>query len=250
MRNRLQALILFLLFAFIRTDGWGMKGAGSGTSTDADPHIIDDFSGNAIDTAKWTLINDQAGPDVFSQSGGFLKFSATAGAGTLQSAQPCGPGFYTMRFYDYSSTNSEEPGSHRGAFVGLGLGPQDNFVRIIRCQNGQVRRSQISYIGVFEANYIDNTRGGIRVFCERTEVSAGRLGLYYDGRKVTFYFNPDPNAETGWRRIKKSSGGDVLEWNPHWTEPPSLFIRGFDPSGTTRFKVDRVEYRPGPPEAN
>jgi hypothetical protein len=132
--------------------------------------------------------------------------------------------------------------------VGLGLGPKDNFVRIIRCQNGQRRRSQISYVGVFEANYIDNMNGGIRVFYERTEVSAGRLGLYYDGSKVTFYFNPDPNAERGWRRIKKGSGGDVLEWNPRWTEPPSLFIRGFDPSGTTRFKVDNVEYRPDPPE--
>ena len=250
MRNGLKALIWVSLFAFVLADGWGMKGVSSSASSHADPYIIDDFSENAINTAKWTLINDQAGPDVFSQSRGFLKFSVTAGAGTLQSTQPCGPGFYTMQFYDYSSTNSEEPGSHKGAFVGLGLGQKDNFVRIIRCQNGQRRKGQISYDGVFEANYIDNTKGGIRVFYERTEVSAGRLGLYYDGSKVTFYFNPNPDAETGWRRIKKESGRDVLEWEPHWTEPPSLFIRGFDPSGTTGFKVDNLEYRPNPPEAN
>jgi hypothetical protein len=250
MRNGLKALIFVFLFAFALKDGWSMKGVSSSTSPHAGSYIIDDFSGNAINTAKWTLTNDRAGPDVFSQSGGLLKFSVTAGGGALQSTQRCGPGFYTMQFYDYSSTNCEEPGSHKGAFVGLGLGPKDNFVRIIRCQNGHKGRGgEISYYGVFEANYIDNTRGGIRVFYVGTHVTTGRLGLYYDGSKVTFYFNPNPDAETGWRTVK-GSGGDVLQWNPHWTESPSLFIRGFDPSGTTGFKMDNVEYRPAPPEAS
>jgi hypothetical protein len=250
MRTGLNALLFVSLFVFVLTDSWGRRGASSSTNLHAHCYVIDDFSGNAINIAKWTLAHDQAGPDVFSQSGGLLKFSVTAGSGALQLTQPCSPGFYTMQFFDYSSTNCEEPSSHKGAFVGLGLGPKDNFVRIIRCQNGQKGRGgEISFYGVFEANYIDKTKGGIRVFYVRTQVTSGRLGLYYDGSKVSFYFNPSPDADTGWRTVKGPSG-DMLRWNPHWTESPSLFIRGFDPSGTTRCKIDNVEYRPAPPEAS
>jgi hypothetical protein len=247
MKSVLNVLSLIMLLALYPPGCWSDKGESGSVA----PHIIDDFSGNAVDRAKWNIASEKSPSGLFSQSENRLKFSVTAGGGTLQSTQSFGPGFYTMQFFNYSSTNTEEPGSHKGAFAGLGLGPKDNFVRIIRCQNGHrtARKNETPYIGVFEANFIDNARGGIQVFYARTQVTSGRLGLYYDGSQVTFYFNPDPYSDKGWQTMKQS-GGNILRWDPHWTEPPSLFIRGFDPSGITSFQAGNVEYKPTPPEAD
>ena len=58
-----------------------------------------------------------------------------------------------MEFYDFNSSNLELPGSHKGAFAALGLSLGDNFVRIIRCQNGDPATGTKD--GVFEVNYLD-----------------------------------------------------------------------------------------------
>jgi hypothetical protein len=251
MSNIPYVMIAVLLWALAPAAYW----SGANESSAADPrearYVIDDFSGSTVDPAKWSIAISKAGRDVFSLSNGRLSFSVTAGSGRLQSTRSFGPGFYAMQFLDYTSTNEEEPGSHKGAFVGLGLGLKHNFVRVIRCQNGHrdVRRGESPYVGVFEANYIDRQKGGIQVYYVRTETNSGRLGLLYDGSKVTFYFNASLVGDAGWQTIKRG-GGERLQWDPHWTEAPSLFIAGFDPSGTTSFKVDNVEYRPSPPEAN
>ena len=240
--------------------GGGGGGGAVDVGTKVAAYIYDDFSGNAIDTAKWTVSRGNlTDPDFFSQSGGGLNFQVTAGKASLVATQLSVPGFYSMQFSDFASTNFEEPASHRGAFVGLGLGTKDNYVRIIRCQNGHKdsATNAITYYGVFEANYIQgrtSSNDGVQVYVHTTTVNSGQLGLYYDGSKVTFYYNSDPTADTGWKTIRTDSGdnGTVLQWNPHqepnWSDPPSLFISGNDISGTTGFKVDNVRYRPDPPQ--
>lgn len=242
-------IAIFLVLSF-PAFGRSENGGNSAANPPEGSFTIDDFSGAAFDPAKWTVTTDKAGTEVFSLSGGRLSFSVTAGGGTLQATKCFGAGFYSMQFFNFSSTNDEEPGSHRGAFVGLCLGPKDNFVRVIRCQNGnkRVRKGESPYIGVFEANYIDNAKGGIQVHYLRTEVSAGRLGLYFDGSKVSFYFNSDPYSDKGWQTMK-DSGRKALQWDPHWTEPPKLFIRCWDPSGRTKAQLGNIEYRAAPPEA-
>jgi hypothetical protein len=250
MRNVPLVLVAVLLWALPPVACWSGTNLSNATGPQAAPYVIDDFSGTVVDPAKWSVSISRAGEDLFSLSGGRLSFSVTAGSGVLQSTRSFGPGFYTMRFLDFTSTNEEPPGSHKGAFVGLGLGPRDNFVRMIRCQNGHRagRRGESPYVGVFEANYIDKLKGGIQVYYVRTETKSGRLGLHYDGSKVTFYFNSSLDGDAGWQTMKRGSGV-ALQWDPHWTQAPSLFIAGFDPSGITSFKVDNVEYRPSPPKA-
>ena len=241
-------LVLFVL-ATLPAAGWCQAGGTSAAAVGETPRIIDNFSGGAIDRTKWDILNDKAGKDVFTQSGNRLHVSVTAGSGALRSTKTVGPGFYTMRFEDYSSSNMEEPGSHKGAFIGLVLGPKDNFVRIMRCQNGRrsPSRGEDPVVGVFEANYIDKAKGGVQVFISRTKATAGRLGLYFDGSKVIFYYNPDVRSDKGWQ-VMKQSGGKDLQWEPHWTEPPTLSVSTSDPSGTTTGCVIDVEYRLAPPE--
>ena len=148
-----------------------------------------------------------------------------------------------MEFYDFSSTNLEPPGSHNGAFAALGLGPTNNFVRIIRDQNGVGNTP----VGVFEVNYIEN--GQIQVHYVSTGVTQGQLGLYYDGTKVTFYYNDG----TGWQNTGWKTPGQQGEWvgecSPNWSSDPKLFVRGYDLARTTSFSVDDVEYTAVPEPA-
>jgi len=140
-----------------------------------------------------------------------------------------------MEFYDYASTNLEPAGSHRGAFAALGLGPHDNYVRIIRCQNGvpTTPEGPLEPYGVFEANYIEG--GNVQVHYIPTDLTQGQLGLLYDGTKVSFYYNTGMDPDSGWQKI-------LPDWAPGWTSDPTLFVSGYDPSGTTSFSVDNVRY--------
>jgi hypothetical protein len=205
--------------------------------TPAEAYIYDDFNSNAIDSTKWT-ISGNAG--LFSQSGGRLHFDATEDAASVVSTSTFGAGFFSMEFYDFSSTNLEPPGSHNGAFAALGLGPTNNFVRIIRDQNGVGNTP----VGVFEVNYIEN--GQIQVHYVSTGVTQGQLGLYYDGTKVTFYYNDGTGWQnTGWK-TPGQQGEWVGEWSPNWSSDPKLFVRGYDLARTTSFSVDNVQYTPVP----
>jgi len=205
--------------------------------TPAEAYIYDDFNSNAIDSTKWT-ISGNAG--LFSQSGGRLHFDATEDAASVVSTSTFGAGFFSMEFYDFSSTNLEPPGSHNGAFAAIGLGPTNNFVRIIRDQNGVGNTP----VGVFEVNYFEN--GQIQVHYVSTGVTQGQLGLYYDGTKVTFYYNDGTGWQnTGWK-TPGQQGEWVGEWSPNWSSDPKLFVRGYDLARTTSFSVANVQYTPVP----
>jgi hypothetical protein len=212
----------------------------------AEAFIIDDFSGPAIDTAKWKAVSDIPGQEYFSQHDGRLYFSATQGAEKLVSTSAYGPGFFRMEFYDFYSTNLELPGSHKGAFAALGLAVGDNFVRIIRCQNGDPI-TKATY-GVFEVNYMIGSE--IQVHYVPTTATQGQLGMYYDGSVVRFYYNTGLDPYSGWQNagwITVGAGGPFAgEWIPGWTSDPKLFIRGYDLTYSTSFSVDNVEYRPVP----
>jgi hypothetical protein len=215
--------------------------------TAAGATLYDDFNGDGIDGSKWETF---AAPGIFSQSGGQLHFNATNAAGSVVSTSTFGAGFFSMEFYGFSSTNHEAPGSHNGAFAALGLGSPDNFVRIIRDQNGvwNPQTQSYDYVEVFEVNYIEN--GQIQVHYVYTGVTQGQLGLYYDGTKVTFYYNETLDPNTGWQntgwRTPGQQGEWIGEWTPNWTSDPTLFIRGYDLAGTTSFSVDNVNHTPVP----
>ncbi len=199
--------------------------------------IYDDFNAGNIDGAKWTTAGT---PGLFSQSGGRLHFAGTEAYEMLVSTRTFGPSFFSMEFYDFSSTNLEPPGSHNGAFAALRLGPSNNFVRIIRDQNGVGDTP----VGVFEVNYIEN--GEIQVHYVNTGVTQGKLGLSYDGTKVTFYYDDGTGwHHTGWK-TPGQQGEWIGEWTPNWSSDPRLFVWGYDLAGTTSFSVDNVEYTPIP----
>ncbi len=205
---------------------------------DAQATIYDDFTASSIDTTKWTVTGTSG---LFSQSDGQLHFAATNDAGLLVSTSTFGSAFFSMEFYDFTSTNLQAPGSANGAFVALGLTDGTNFVRVMRDQNG----SGTTPIGVFEVNY--NVGGEIKVYYITTNVTEGQLGLHYDGTRVTFYYNETLDPVNGWNNTGWSGG--LSEWNPNWTSNPKLFIRGRDLAGTTSFSVDNVAYAPVPEPA-
>jgi hypothetical protein len=204
----------------------------------AEALIYDDFSGVGIDTSKWSLSRD---PDnLFFQPGdGRLHFGPIStenytGNARIVSVDTFGPGFFSMEFYDFTSTNLQIPGSHQGAFAALGLTDGNNFVRVIRDQNGVGSTP----VGVFEVNY--NIGSEIQVHYLTTNVTEGQLGLYYDGTKVTFYYR----TNGGWQHTGWSEG--FSEWSPNWTSAPWLYIQGYDLFGRTSFSVDNVEYTAAP----
>jgi hypothetical protein len=204
----------------------------------AEAYIYDDFENGVIDSAKWTIAS---GGTLFAEHDGRLYFDATKDAGKLVSASTFGPGFFRMEFYDFNSTNLMAPGTHEGAFAALGLAVGDNFVRIIRCQNGDA--STGTKYGVFEVNYMIGS--DIQVHFVNTNVTQGQLGMYYDGSTVTFFYNTTLDPYSGWQSTGWSGGWSGV-WNPGWTTDPKVFIRGYDMSYRTRFSLDNVEYRPVP----
>jgi hypothetical protein len=225
--------------------------------TIAEADIYDDFSSLGIDSRRWTTSNP---PVLFSQPGdgklhfGPLTNAETTGTEKIVSNGTFGPGFFSMKFCDFTSTNHEASRSRRGAFAALGLGmlegvePAKNFVRIMRDQNGVRKifgKGAWDPIGVFEVNLRERESSKILVRYVYTDVTQGQLGLYYDGTNVTFYYN----SGNGWKRtwkIEGESGEWGGKWNPHWTSDPKLFIWGYGLYGRTSFSVDNVEYTPGP----
>jgi len=211
--------------------------------------VYDDFNQTGIDGGKWTVsYQGSPYPGLFAQPGsgtgdGRLHFDplvgvATTGTGKLISKVPFGPGFFSLEFYDFISTNLQPPGSHEGAFIGLGLTDGTNWVRIIRDQNGVNGHPY----GVFEVNY--NIGASIQVHYVETAVTRGKLGLHYDGRKVTFHFD-DGNGwrSTGWR-TSGQSGEWIGEWTPGWSSKPKVYIQGYDNSGSTSVRLDNLIYEP------
>jgi hypothetical protein len=213
-------------------------------STTAAAYLYDDFNtGTTIDTAKWIMTNDPSSGTFFTQSGGLLSFSADHGAGGLVSTRTFGPGFFSMEFYNFDSNNMQPPNSHEGAFAALGLTiGVDKFVRIIRCQNGDPLTNQV--YGVFEVNFKVGT--DLKVYYVPTTVNEGRLGMYYDGTTVTFFFDDG----SGWQNTGWIESGTHIpwsgEWAPGWISDPKLFIRGYDMTYATSFSADNVEYCPVP----
>lgn len=194
--------------------------------------VYDDFSSESIDTTKWTIRSTPGGPPgLFTQSKGRLHFSCNKDAGeSLISTTSFGAGFFRIEFYDFYSTNEAPPGRGMGSFVALGLGPRDNYVRMLR--------GRVSTGGYFEANYFANN--GLQLWYEPTAVGFGQLGLYYDGLKVSFFYNNGLDSEKRWQRV----GPRIT---PGWNSSQRLFISGYPgASGRTTFSVDNVEFLPVP----
>jgi hypothetical protein len=210
-------------------------------STSARAELYDDFNGIGIDGSKWT-VRDPGG--LFSQTGdGQLHFySATddpiPGA-TLTSTAFFTPGFFSMDFNSFSSTNTSPGGQGLGSFAGLGLGTQTSYVRILR---GRVISEQWGY---FEANYYDGTP--LHVWYIPADATSGKLGLYYDGSMVRFFSN---NGLDGWHELDTTgpdTRGRIVSVAPGWTSPPPLFVTGTPGgSGATEFSVDNVQFTPTP----
>jgi hypothetical protein len=194
--------------------------------------VYDDFNGESIDTTRW-MIRSTPGvtPGLFSQSKGRLHFSCNKDLGeSLVSTTSFTAGFFRIEFYKFYSTNDAPPGRGMGSYIALGLGPRDNYVRMLR--------GGVSTGGYFEANYFANNR--LQLWYEPTAVDSGQLALYYDGSTVSFFYNIGLNPDRGWQRV----GPRVT---PGWNSSPTLFISGYPgASGRTTFAVDNVEYVPLP----
>jgi len=194
--------------------------------------VYDDFSSENIDTTKWNIRSTPGGtPGLFTQSKGRLHFFGKRDAGeSLLSTKSFPAGFFRIEFYDFYSTNDAPSGRGMGSFVALGLGPRDNYVRMLR--------GRVGTGGYFEANYFTNN--GLKLWYDPTEIAFGQLGLYYDGSTVSFFYNIGLGADKGWQRV----GPRVT---PGWNFSPQLFISGYPgASGLTKFVVDSVEYTPVP----
>lgn len=148
--------------------------------------VYDDFSSDGIDTSKWTISGT---PGLFSQSNGRLHFSCKTDAhASLVSTMSFAAGFFRIEFYDFYSTNDAPPGRGMGSYVALGLGPTDNYVRMLR--------GRVSSGGYFEANHFANNT--LQLWHLPTAVAFGQLGLYYDGTTISFFYNDGLNPEKGW----------------------------------------------------
>jgi hypothetical protein len=217
---------------------WGLFQAPAGAT------VYDDFNQAGIDSRKWTISGTHFVPGLFSQPGdGRLHFDPLPGAETtgsekLTSTATYGPQFFSLEFYNFSSTNLQPPGSHQGAFIALGLTDGTNFVRIIRDQNGVNGQP----VGVFEVNY--NIGSSLLVHYVETTVSRGKLGLNYDGTKVTFYYDSGNGWQhTGWK-TSGQPGEWVGEWTPDWGSNPRVYLQGYDLYGLTSVRLDTISYLP------
>ncbi len=194
--------------------------------------VYDDFSGESIDLSKWT-IHRTAGVTLylFTQSKGRLHFSCNRDVGeSIVSTRSFEPGFFRLEFSRFYSSNDAQPGRGLGSYLALGLGPRENYVRMLR---GRVITG-----GYFEANYFSGN--SLQLWYENTAADSGQLALYYDGSKVSFFYNNGSNPERGWQMV----GPRVT---PSWNSPPTLFIKGYPgANGRTTFDVHKVEYLPLP----
>jgi hypothetical protein len=207
----------------------------------AEAYIYDDFNSVGIDTTKWTISDPL---QLFSQPGdGQLYFSSDNNAGvspapggTLTSTTSFGPGFFSMDFNHFFSSNSSPAGQGLGSFAALGLGTKSTkYVRMLR---GRVISEAWDY---FEANYFDGAL--LHVWYVFADVASGRLGLQYDGSTVSFFYDDGVN---GWQRLDTSgpdTQGHIVAVTPGWSSPPPLFVGGTPGgSGATAFQADKVEY--------
>jgi len=183
-------------------------------------YIYDDFSSAGINTSKWT-INDAG--SLFSQPGdGKLYFNSTGGTpppgGSLLSTEFFTPGFFSMDFSDFFSSNTSLPNQGKGSFAALGLGTKNTpYVRMLR---GRVISEDWGY---FEANYFDGTV--LHVWYVKIDVTSGQLGLNYDGSLVSFFYN---NGLDGWKSLDTSgpdTNGKTVTVTPDWNSPPIVHQR-------------------------
>ena len=194
--------------------------------------VYDNFSGEKIDTSKWTIrSSDGSTSGLFTQSKGRLYFSCNKDVGeTLISTKFFSAGFFRIEFNEFYSTNEAPPRRKMGSYLALGLGPRDNYVRMLR---GRVITG-----GYFEANYFANNN--LQLWYENTAAASGQLALYYDGSNVSFFYNGGLNPDKGWQRV----GPKVA---PGWNSSPELFISGYPgATGRTSFAVNKIEYLPLP----
>ena len=211
----------------------------------AEANIYDDFSSAGIDNGKWTISDPL---HLFSQPGdGQLYFISDntaevspAPGGSLVSTASFRPGFFSMDFNQFVSSNVSPGGLGLGSFAALGLGTKSTqYVRMLR---GRVVSGQWGY---FEANYFDGAL--LHVWYVFADATSGRLGLHYDGSGVRFYYD---NGVDGWQRLDTSgpdTQGHIVAVTPGWSSPPPLFVSGTPGgSGVTSFAVDKVEYTPAP----
>jgi hypothetical protein len=227
-------VLIYLLSTFVAVPLFFCPNVGA--------YIYDDFSSAGIDTSKWT-ISDPKG--LFDQPGdGQLYFNSTGGTppagGSLMSTAFFTPGFFTMDFNHFFSSNTSPANQGLGSFAALGLGTKSTtYVRMLR---GRVISENWDY---FEANYFDGTV--LHVWYVKTNVTSGQLGLYYDGSLVSFFYN---NGLDGWQRLDTSgpdTNDETVTVIPAWSSPPPLFISGTPGgSGVTSFAADTVEYTPVP----
>jgi PEP-CTERM motif len=209
--------------------------------TTAGADIYDNFDDVGINSAKWNVSDPGS---LFSQPGnGQLYFYSDNSNGlnpppaaSLRSTTCFTPGFFSMDFNNFFSSNTSPGGQGLGSFAALGLGTKDTtYVRMLR---GRVISDQWGY---FEANYFDGA--DLHVWYVYADAVSGQLGLSYDGSVVDFFYN---DGLHGWQELDTSgpdTKGRILTVIPGWISPPPLFIGGTPgASGVTQFAVDKVEY--------
>ncbi len=122
--ERPKKRLFFFVFLFVSFLSFGVARA----------EVYDDFSGENIDLSKWTIHSTPGvTPGLFTQSKGRLHFSCNRDLGeSLVTTKSFGAGFFRLEFSKFYSSNDAQPGRGLGSYLALGLGPRENYVRMLR----------------------------------------------------------------------------------------------------------------------
>jgi hypothetical protein len=195
-------------------------------SGNAGAQIYDDFNDGVISSSKWALAT---GSGLFTEHDGKLYFDGSSPDSQRLSAAPLFSDNVRlgMEFYDFSSTNNSVSGVLQSSALQLTLGRSTNHVSVMIGSNMMGDFLEFNH-------FVDGSRVDHISFL--TNITTGKLGLYYDGSLVYAAYSDQVGQDAPWYTFNYSI-------NPGWTTPVGFSVSGVTGgSGMTSFQIDNIGY--------